>query len=162
MLKILITEQIYNKILSEQSVSNEEYVYYNIDNENGRARIQVGNNALKKILILYGYRNIEEVDSLIEKQQIIRDAKRLKPEITLLDWSAKEKGLGFGRSVIQKIFELGEKYKINKFTIFRPSYDARKILSHYTNKGNLKPIENSVRGGSFDTHYTEYFLIKKP
>lgn len=149
-------------LILEEILSNNSFIPYNIDTNLGSARILVGNSALRQTLKWAGYESLDEVETESEKKELIAYSKKIKPEIQLISWRSNKKGNGFGREVIRAIFDLGEKYNINKFTISLSSLDARAILNHYVESGNLKPIEDSKMGMSMDERYTEYSLIKKP
>lgn len=140
----------------------DHYEKYIINDDLGYASIWVGSEPLERSLKYYGYDDISEVESGSDMRMVKDKMKDYKDEILLMAWTAKEKGRGFGRQVIIKLFELGKKYKINKFKINLPSRDAQDILSHYVEIGNLEPIEDSKTGLSVAQYYTEYKFIRMP
>lgn len=138
------------------------YKKYEINNDLGYGSIWVGNEPLERSLKFYGYDDISEVESDSDMRMVKDKMSDYKDEILLMAWTAKQKNSGFGRQIIIKLFELGQKYKIDSFRINLPSHDAQSILNHYVQNGNLEPIEDSKMGLSVAQHYTEYKFIKMP
>lgn len=135
-----IIKEEYKEILKEPNIEKDKSITYNGDD--GRYHIVYGDRELKKLLSWYGYDSFDEIDSYIERQDILKQYyKNKKITIKLLAWHAKEKRSGFGRKVLKRIFDLAKELGIDEFEIWRPSDNAQDILDHYTDKGIIKPTD---------------------
>lgn len=133
-----IIKEVYDNILKEPKIEKDKSITYNEDD--GRYHIVYGDVELKRLLTWYGYDSFDEIDSFIDRQDILKQYyKNKKLTIRLLGWSAKEKRSGFGKKVLKRIFDLAKELNVDEFEIWRPSQDAKDILDHYTNKGIIKP-----------------------
>ena len=113
-----------------------------LDNELGRGFLTYGNYSFNDAIRAYGYKP-NEWDELDygDKRYILKRAKELpQMEIQLKDWRANEVGNGFGKTVLNTIFDLANKLKIDRFDIILPSAMATEILKHWVDKGVLKQI----------------------
>ncbi len=138
-----------------------DYKTINFNNEFGESTFLFGSNAVNNALKLLGYESIDEIENEFEKKIFYKTTKQFPNELILLSWRSKKEGNGFGKMVINKIFDLAKQFKVNKFRISMPSQKAKIILQHYVDKGCLLPTGDK-RGLSDAQYYTEFFLIKRP
>lgn len=136
-----------------------------IDNELGKATIACGNGSQRRALMdfdlpLDGYHKLSDE----QKQAVDRYAKKLpQMSITLTLWYSAKPNNGFGRYIINKLFDIGERTKTNMFGIFAPSDMAKAVLNHYVATGVLTPTTEGLPEG-IESYKNMYFytMNKRP
>jgi hypothetical protein len=158
---------------SDIKESTDEYGITAVDikNEFGRGTILYGDFAFRRNMKRRGYDSFKDLSNqynndtykIEREKQIILDQTKKYPEIEiyLTNWWASTPKSGFGRQIINLIFDIAKKINIKDFYISMPSDNALQILKHFSDLGILKTDYSKSSGLSDKPYHTHYFLVNQ-